>query len=153
MGVEKLKKILALHSTIHLDTPVLIYHFEGLKPYTEITAEIFTRIASGVHTIISTISVTELFVKPFLDGNKSAILKLKNQLLNFPNTTYVQPNFLIAVEAARLRALYKLKMPDALVLSTCIVQDSALFITNDKDFSVIKNKEKIEILMLDHFLR
>jgi predicted nucleic acid-binding protein len=43
----------------------------------------------------------------------------------------VAPGFEIAREAARLRASYGIRVPDALLLATALLEQAQAFITND----------------------
>lgn len=55
----------------------------------------------------------------------------------------------IAIEAARLRAIYSLRTQDAIQLVTGILNGAELFITNDRGFTKV---EDIEILILDDLI-
>ena len=44
----------------------------------------------------------------------------------------------VAEEAARIRAVYKFKMPDAIHLATAITQRADVFLTNDYQLVTIK---------------
>jgi len=130
----------------------LIYHLEGLAPYAELTETVFSSLAQGKFmSVISTISVTELLVKPFSEGNTTAITVCERFLHELPYTAIVAPHSAIAREAARLRAYYKLRTPDALVLGTALVEEAKAFLTNDADLKRV-HKEGLVILLLEDYL-
>ncbi|MGB9862164.1 MAG: PIN domain-containing protein, partial [Candidatus Bipolaricaulaceae bacterium] len=53
-------------------------------------------------------------------------------------------------EAARLRASYGLRTPDALLFATAKAAGATAFLTNDRAF--LRIKEGPEVLLLDHLL-
>jgi predicted nucleic acid-binding protein len=61
----------------------------------------------------------------------------------------IELSFVIADTAARLRAEYKLKTPDAIILATALNTNSKYFLTNDQHFISIGEKENIAVLLLD----
>jgi len=55
----------------------------------------------------------------------------------------------IAMEAARLRASHKLKIPDAIQLATGLINGADAFITNDDSFKKIKH---IDVIVLHELI-
>jgi predicted nucleic acid-binding protein len=153
MGKNKrLATDLARARKVGLDSSILIYHLEGLAPYAELTETLFSLLAQGMlMAVISTISITELLVKPFAEGNETAITVCERFLHELPHTAIVAPHSVIAREAARLRAHYKLRTPDALVLGTALVEEAKAFLTNDADLKRV-HKEGLAILLLEDYL-
>jgi predicted nucleic acid-binding protein len=153
MGKNKrLATDLARARKVGLDSSILIYHLEGLAPYAELTETLFSLLAQGMFmAVISTISITELLVKPFSEGNTTAITVCERFLHELPHTAIVAPHSAIAREAARLRAYYKLRTPDALVLGTALVEEAKAFLTNDADLKRV-HKEGLVILLLEDYL-
>lgn len=154
MGQSKgLAADLAHAGKVGLDSSVLIYHLEGLAPYASLTETVFSLLAKGTFTaVISTISITELLVKPFVEGNETAITACERFLQGLPHTTIVAPHSAIAREAARLRAYYGLRTPDALLLSTAVVEKAKAFLTNDAELKRAHRKEGLAILLLEDYL-
>ena len=144
--LKKLKKV-------GLDSSILIYHLEDLEPYANLTENIFAAVAEGfLSAVLSTVSVTELLVQPFTLGQQDRIAAFERFLFSLPNTELKSPDYPIAREAARLRAKYKLRTPDALLLATSINEKADAFITNDARLRTLKG-EGLVILVLDDFLR
>ena len=56
----------------------------------------------------------------------------------------------VAHQAAKLRARYGLKTPDALFLATALEEKAQAFITNDVRLKVIEN---IEIVLINAFVK
>jgi predicted nucleic acid-binding protein len=55
----------------------------------------------------------------------------------------------IAMEAAKLRATHKLKIPDAIQLATGFMNGADAFITNDVSF---KREGQIEVIVLNELI-
>ena len=57
-----------------LDSALLIYHLADIEPYSALTEVVFSAVASGSSSaILSTISLTELLVKPLAQGRVEAV--------------------------------------------------------------------------------
>ncbi len=147
-----LKAALATHARVGLDSSVLIYHLEGLPPYALLTEIVFTSLSRGTLTaVISTISVTELLIKPFADRADDKVRICEAFLEGLPNTHFVPPSVAIAKEAARLRAVHKLRTPDALLLATALEEGATAFLTNDARLKRVE-EEGISVLVLRDYV-
>jgi AbrB family looped-hinge helix DNA binding protein len=67
-------------------------------------------------------------------------------LSTYPNLDWAAPNLEIADLAARLRALYRLRAPDALQAATAVHVGATAFITND---AIFERVEGFEVLVLE----
>ena len=70
-------------------------------------------------------------------------------LSNYPNLSIVDVSFGISDIAAKLRAEYSIKTPDAIILATGIGMKVDYFITNDIRLKNICDKEGIQIVNLN----
>lgn len=71
MGIKETRFTTELRrvNKVGLDSSILIYHLEDIEPYANLTEVTFATIAEGsLRGVLSTISVTELFVLPFAKG-------------------------------------------------------------------------------------
>jgi predicted nucleic acid-binding protein len=137
---------------VGMDSSILIYHLEDIRPYADLTETIFGAVMEGsIKAIFSMISVTELFVRPFSENQIDRISTLERFLFSLPNTDLVPPDYSISKEAARLRAKYRMRTPDAIILATSLREKAGTFVTNDARLGMIKG-EDIEILVLDNFI-
>jgi predicted nucleic acid-binding protein len=144
----KLKKL----TRIGMDSSVLIYHLEDIPPYADLTETVFGAVMDGsLRAVVSTISVTELLVKPFSENQLDRVSALERFLFSLPNTDLVPTSYPISKEAARLRAKYRIRTPDAILLATALIEKAEAFLTNDARLGMIKG-EDIEILVLDNFM-
>ncbi len=152
MKEAALKRILSHSRKVGLDTSVLIYHFEGNEKYSTLTSLIFSAVAGGLEAVLSPMAVMEILVKPFQSGNAKTTDALIVQLRNMPNFTFMAADFNGAIEAARVRAKYGLRPPDALHFAASLAGGVDTFITNDAGFKAVDGKEKIKVLLLEDYL-
>src|SRR2546422_11081912 len=75
----------------------------------------YTTLFRSPLAVLSTLSVTELLVQPFMEGRRDRLAVLERFILSLPNTRLIPPDYRIAREAARLRAAYGVRTPDALL--------------------------------------
>jgi predicted nucleic acid-binding protein len=145
---EGLKKC----TRVGLDSSVVIYHLEGMAPYADLTETLFAAVLEGsLKAILSTISITELLVRPFAKDQLDRIMAFERFLFSLPNTDLVPPGYAISKEAARLRAKYRIRTPDAILLATSLIEKADAFLTNDARLATIKD-EDLDILLLDDFI-
>lgn len=75
--------------------------------------------------------------------------KYKVLLATFPNLIIKEVDKDIATLAAKLRAKYKIKTPDAIFIATGIAEKAQIFITNDTRLKIVN---EISIIILDELL-
>lgn len=137
---------------VALDSSILIYHLEDAEPYSGLTEIALAAVAEGAPAaVLSTISVTELLVKPFADGREDRVVVFEKFVLSLPNATIVPPGYRAAREAARLRARYDLRTPDALLIATAIDEKAEALLTNDGRLRRLK-PEGLAVLVLEDYL-
>ena len=93
--------------------------------------------------------MTELLVQPYRDSNEQLADELYGVLSTYPNLNWIAPNLEIAELAARIRALCRLRTPDALQAATAEQSLATGLITNDPVFERV---ERFETLVLDQLL-
>lgn len=149
---ERFTGDLAKLPVIGIDSAVLIYHLEDTDPYSALTEELFVAVAGGApRAVVSTVSVTEVLVKPFSEGRHDGVDAFEQFILSLPNTMQVAPDYAIAKDAARLRARYGLHTPDALLVATARHEGADGFVTNDGGLRKIKS-EGLVILVLEDYV-
>jgi predicted nucleic acid-binding protein len=139
-------------TVIGIDSVALIYHLEDTEPYSELTEVVFGAIAAGTpRAMISTVSVAEVLVKPFAAGRTDRVDAFERFLLALPNSVCLAPDYETAKDAARLRARYGLRMPDALLVATARRHGGQAFLTNDAELRKLRS-EGLSIIVLDDYL-
>jgi predicted nucleic acid-binding protein len=150
LGVEQVRDFLRRHRRIALDTSVFIYQLEANPRYVSLTDTIFSWLEQTRHTAVtSTITMTELLVQPYRDNDEHQVDEFYGLLSTYPNLDWVAPDLAIADVAARLRALHRLRTPDALQAATAIQGSATGLITNDSAFQRMND---FEVVMLDELL-
>ena len=150
MGLNRLRTFLRRHRLIAVDTSVFIYQIEANARYLAFTDHIFSWLERpGCQGVTSTITMTELLVQPYRDFDEQRVDEFYGLLSTFPNLHWVAPNLEIADLAARLRALHRLRTPDALQAAIAAHARATGLITND---AVFERLEAFETLVLDQLL-
>ncbi len=85
-------------------------------------------------------------IKPLEEKNEDLIIKYRDILSDSDNLFLADVDKEIAMEAARLRAVHKLKIPDAIQLATGLINGADAFITNDDSFKTVGGR--IEVIVL-----
>ena len=97
----------------------------------------------------STITMTELLVHPYRKSDIDRVNVIYALTSTFPHLTWLPPTLAIADEAARLRARYGLRTPDAIQAATALSAGARGLIGNDAGFRRIT---ELEVLLIDEAL-
>jgi len=150
LGLDRLRSFLRSHRRIALDTSVFIYQLEANAQYLPFTDHIFFWLEQpGSEAVTSTITVTELLVRPYRNLDEHRVDEIYGLLSTYPNLDWIAPDLEIADLAARIRALHRLRTPDALQAATAAHALATGLITNDP---VFRRVEAFETLVLDRLL-
>lgn len=150
MGLNRLRTFLRRHRRIALDTSIFIYQLEANARYLALTDHIFSWLERpGCKAVTSTITMTELLVHPYRDSDEQRVDEFYGLLSTYPNLDWIAPNLEIADLAARFRASYRLRTPDALQAATAAHEHATALITNDPAFERL---ETFETLVLEKLL-
>jgi predicted nucleic acid-binding protein len=138
------------HRRIALDTSVFICQLESNARYVALTDSVFSWLQrSGHEAVTSTITMTELLVPSYRDGDESSVDTFYGLLSTYPNLRWIAPDLEAADMAAKLRAQYRLRTPDALQAATAIQAQATGLVTNDPIFARIA---EFDTAVLDLFL-
>ncbi len=150
MGLDVLRSFLRRQRKIALDTSVFIYHLEANPKYLPFTDPIFAWLERrDSRAVTSTVTMTELLVAPYRDSDRQRAGMFYALLSSHPNLVWVAPDLEVADTAAQLRALHRLRTPDALQAATAIHEQATGLITND---AVFERVSSFETLLLDRLL-
>ncbi|HWY19671.1 MAG TPA: PIN domain-containing protein [Candidatus Acidoferrum sp.] len=150
MEVERLRLFLRRHRRIALDTSVFIYQLEANARYLALTDPVFSWVERAGHeAITSTITMTELLVPSYRDHDEHRVDAFYGLLSTYPNLQWIAPDLETADLAAKLRAVHRLRTPDALQAATALRARATGFVTNDPVFGRI---EELDTLVLDQLL-
>ncbi len=104
---------------------------------------------SGAAAVTSTITMTELLVRPYRENDEQWVDDYYALLSRYPNLRWIAPDMEIADLAARIRARHRLRTPDAILAATATVAGAPALITNDEIFERV---ETFETLVLERLL-
>ena len=124
---------LAAGATVLVDTAPFIYILEEHPRFADRFAGLFALADAGaLYIALSTVTLAEVLTGPFQAGNSALGRRYEKALSQY---TLVPVSAPIAVLAARLRADYRLKLPDAIQLASALDIGAAALVTHDRDFS------------------
>lgn len=139
--VEKL-----LNKKVCIDTAPFIYYMEKHPHFGAIVKPIFENIEKGkIEAITSNITLLEVLVQPFRTDNDKLARKYRDILLNAERLTTFEVTHEISENAAKLRAKYYIRTPDAIQISTAINKNADIFLTNDE---ALKRISDIKVICL-----
>lgn len=132
---------------IGLDTSPFIYFVERNPVYVDIMREIFKRLTDGdFQACSSVITLTEVLVEPHRQNNQTLADEYRDLLFNGMGFKLFPLNSSNAETAARFRAKYNLRTPDALQIASALENGCDAFLCNDKD---LKRVTEMKILILN----
>lgn len=132
-GVERLRRAISGHKLLMLDTMVFSYHLFDHTRYAPLTALILEAIETGqVAGLTTTITLAELLTVPAQNGDRRAMREYELYLAHFPNLRIVPLDIALAREAAQVRAVTRLRMPDAIQVAAARLSGADGIVTNDK---------------------
>jgi predicted nucleic acid-binding protein len=143
MGIEE---FLQNNHCIALDTNIFIALFAREPLGARVVPIIDAAADNGrMELITSVLSFAECAVKPYQEGNWGALDQIK-LMFQMPHLTVYPVDDQVAEEAARIRAVYNFKMPDAIHVATAVIHRADVFLTNDYRLASIK---EIPVIKLD----
>jgi predicted nucleic acid-binding protein len=128
----------------------LLYALEANPRYAALADHIFSWLEqAGRRAVTSTITMTELLVQPYRDGDEQRVNEFYGLLSTYPNLDWIAPDLEIADMAARIRAVHGLRTPDSLQAATAVRSRVTGLVTNDPVFERVG---LFETLVLDRVL-
>jgi predicted nucleic acid-binding protein len=117
---------------VGLDSAPLIYLVEAHPTYRSRLQPFFDAVSRGrLRAVTSTVTLVEVLTRPLSVGDTALVARYESLLLDTTGLMTVPLSAVVAREAARLRAVYNLRTPDAVQLATAISEGAGFFLTND----------------------
>jgi predicted nucleic acid-binding protein len=136
--------------TVGLDTTPLIYFIEKHSSYHPLLRLFFTALANGeFKAVTSTVTLVETLTHPMRLKQLDLARRYQDILLNAENMTTLSLSPGIAVRAARIRADYNFRTPDAVQLATAIEGEAEFFLTNDR---ALRKFSELRVFTLANFV-
>jgi predicted nucleic acid-binding protein len=137
-------RIAPRHQRVLLDTCLWIYHFGQNATFGKAADYVIEQLEAGkFQAVASELTLMELIVKPLQVGRQDAADDYETLLSHFPNLTLEPISREILLEAAALRARYRVRTPDAIQLATAFKSHATLAITNDEGWRNIAGMETL----------
>ena len=129
---------------IFLDTAPLIYFMEEESNFISLLNDLFSP-SNNCRFITSVITLSEVLVMPLREGKTQLAEQYKEILTMSENIHILDINIDIAKEAAKIRASYSVKTPDAMQLATAKYGVVDYFLTNDLRLKLFKDLNVITL--------
>ena len=130
-----------------LDTSPFIYFIEQNATYLDVVREVMRLIdTQSLAASCSVITLTEVLTRPYQTNDTALANQYQTILSGSRNLSVIDINAAIADRAARLRADYRLRTPDALQLAAALDSGCDAFLCNDRD---LRRVSSLQILLLD----
>ena len=124
---------------LFVDTAPIIYWLEGHPRLAERFGTVFNAAESGAAAIvISTVTLAEVLAGPLRTGNEVLTARYREALTRGLGWQVLSLDVDIAVEAARIRATYRLRLPDAIQVATAIRAGASALVTHDRALRRVK---------------
>ena len=147
----KIVTLLKEIDSIFIDTAPFIYYIEEYEKYIETVDPLFSYISQGhITAYTSLITLIEVLTKPIEEKDKRLVYKYEELLTDSKGLILTDMDKNIAVESAKLRVKYRIKIPDAIQVASGLVNGANAFITNDSNLKKIK---EIKVIVLDDIIK
>ena len=134
-------------SRLAFDTAPIIYFVEANPTYDSLVSNIFSRVADGeIEGWTSVISLSEALVQPIVAGRTDLQKSYRELLLKSSNFHTLPIGTTVAEGAARLRAIYGLRLPDAIQIAFAIDKGCQALVCNDH---AMRRVTELSVLVLD----
>lgn len=141
---------LSKNSLIGVDSAVFIYQFEIIEPFFDLTNILFFRFSQEkIKLVTSTITLAEVFTKPFKDNNIMNVELFRSAFVQMDNLKLLPVDNNLAISAASIRAKYNFRLPDAIQIATAVAAKAQIFVTND---AKLKKVKELQIICLSDFV-
>lgn len=119
-----------------VDSAPIIYTLEANAKFAPRFAPLFERHAHGELALaVTTVTIAEVLTGPLAAGEEALAKRYRATLETW---RVVDFDVNIAESAARLRAIYHLKLPDAIQLASAVAINADALVTHDRDFSKVR---------------
>jgi len=136
---------------VYLDTNIFIYALEAYPAFVDELTELFESLDEGnLSAVTSELTLAEVLVRPFIDGNIERQTAYQHALQSSEVLEVVPVSRDVLIEAARLRSVANLRLPDAIHGATARLTGCATFLTNDRRLLAIPN---IEVVLLSEMIK
>ena len=155
MGRSRLEAAIPVSERILFDTTCLAAYLDSGEVTHAVARHVLDAfVASGRNeAIVSMVTMMELLVRPIREGS-SGHRTVLSFVRHHPNLEAVPLDLQAAQEAASLRAAFRLRPPDALIIGTAIAWQVGHLVTNDHEWEakLAPLNSRVEVITLSRFL-
>lgn len=150
-SLEKFIDTVSAKQNLMLDTNAVIYFLDCTPPFADLLMPLFELIENGrIKACLSVITESELLVKPYREKNAAAIETINFFLNEFPNLKTIPVSREISRQAAKIRADFDIRLPDAIILASALNNECDMIVGND--FKLMqKAKTLLPVVLLNDF--
>ena len=134
-------------NVVFFDTAPLIYYIEENRNYIKLLDKLFEANNNGKFLFqTSVITLIEVLIYPMRENQMQLAQKYQDILRHTSTIDLLDVNTDAAISAAKYRAAYGLRTPDAIQMATAVDSGANFFLTNDLK---LKKVTEIEVLVLE----
>lgn len=123
-------------SVVLVDTAPIIYVLEAHAKFARRFEPLFAAHGEGrLALAVSTVTIAEVLAGPFTAGEEALARRYRTVLESW---RVVDLTGEVAEQAARLRAKYRLKLPDAVQLASALAVNADAVVTHDRDLGKVR---------------
>jgi predicted nucleic acid-binding protein len=127
---------LAEGALVLVDSAPVIYTLESNPKFADHFAPLFARHERGeIGLAVSTVTIAEVLTGPFGAGEEALARRYRAVLDSWQVVPLTSD---IAESAARLRAQYRLRLPDAVQVASALAINADALVTHDRDFGNVR---------------
>jgi len=132
----RLDQALAGAHRVFLDTSTCIAYHSSVESVHPLARHLFGRIADPDDPLtgyLSVLAATELLIRPIRAGGADLTF-MHTFLRAFPHLNVLPVDLDVALQAANIRALARLPIPDAIAVASALLSGCEAVVSNDRDW-------------------
>lgn len=146
----KLLEIIKKLQPVFLDTSCFIYTMENSPKYNLATRSVLNAITDKkIKAVTSIITLAEVLRKPFENNDLLLAQMYHSVFTQTPNLETIELDIKLSIDAAKIAADYKFKLPDSYQFAVAEKLNCKSFLTNDKDLKKFKG---LNVVVLDELV-
>ena len=138
MSTTRLEAQVEPGALVLIDSSVVLAYLAGAERTSPLATELLDGfIGSGRNAAaLSAVTIGEILVRPFRAG-AAAVSTVEGFVRFFGEIRIVDVDVAVGREAARIRAMTGLRMPDALIIASAVVAKADVLVTNDRTWATV----------------
>jgi len=119
---------------VYLDANLFIYFAEGHPDLSELVRHVLSAVDDGLMTAAtSELTVAEVLVRPIRERATRQADYYRRLITDGPGLSVLPVTRAVLEEGARVRAVYGIRLPDAIQVATAALSGCDVFLTNDRE--------------------